>query len=63
MSHKKKTFYGNGLPYVDVSDLTGKLIVIEGTDGVGRSTQLEELKKWLEVKGFGVTTTGGPGRL
>jgi hypothetical protein len=24
MSHKKKTFYGNGLPYVDVSDLTGK---------------------------------------
>jgi dTMP kinase len=58
MSPKKKLFYGFGLPYVDTSDFTGKLIVIEGTDGVGRSTQLEELKKWLEVKGYGVITTG-----
>lgn len=58
MSPKKRMFYGFGLPYVDVSDVTGKLIVIEGTDGVGRSTQLEELKKWLEVKGYGVITTG-----
>jgi len=55
---KKKTFYGFGLPYIDVEDLHGKLIVIEGTDGVGRSTQIEELKKWLEVKGYGVATTG-----
>ncbi|HTP13529.1 MAG TPA: thymidylate kinase [Bacteroidota bacterium] len=58
MSPKKKMFYGFGLPYVDVSDVTGKLVVIEGTDGVGRSTQIEELKKWLEVKGYGVATTG-----
>ncbi len=58
MSPRKKIFYGFGLPYVDVSDLHGKLIVVEGTDGVGRSTQLEEIKKWLEVKGFGVVTTG-----
>lgn len=58
MSRKKSLFYGVGLPYVDASDLTGKLIVVEGTDGVGRSTQLEELKKWLEVKGYGVMTTG-----
>jgi dTMP kinase len=58
MSPKKKIFYGLGLPYVDVSDINGKLIVIEGTDGVGRSTQIEELKKWLEVKGYGVVTTG-----
>jgi dTMP kinase len=58
MSPKKKMFYGVGLPYVDVSDVNGKLIVIEGTDGVGRSTQIEELKKWLEVKGYGVVTTG-----
>jgi len=58
MSPKKKIFYGVGLPYVDVSDVNGKLIVIEGTDGVGRSTQIEELKKWLEVKGYGVVTTG-----
>ena len=58
MSPKKKLFYGFGLPYVDVSDSHGKLIVIEGTDGVGRSTQIEDLKKWLEVKGYGVVTTG-----
>ena len=53
-----KVFFGKGLPYIDVSELKGKLIVIEGTDGVGRSTQIEELKKWLEVKGYGVVTTG-----
>jgi dTMP kinase len=59
MSDKvKKIFYGKGLPYVDVSDIRGKLIVIEGTDGVGRSTQMEMLKQWLEIKGYGVVTTG-----
>jgi dTMP kinase len=58
MSPKQRSFSGVGLPYVDAADLHGKLIVIEGTDGVGRTTQIEELKKWLEVKGFGVVTTG-----
>ncbi len=58
MSNNRKIFFGNGLPYVDVSDLAGKLVVIEGTDGVGRSTQIEELKKWLEVQGHAVATTG-----
>lgn len=32
----------------------GKLVVIEGTDGVGRSTQTELLKHWLEIEGHGV---------
>lgn len=32
----------------------GKLIVIEGTDGVGRSTQVEMLANWLAVEGYGV---------
>ena len=54
----KKIFFGNGLPYVDTSDLSGKLIVIEGTDGVGRTSQIELLKNWLEVRGYGVMTTG-----
>ena len=58
MSDKKRTYTGVGLPYVDLSDIKGKLIVIEGTDGVGRSTQIEGLKKWLEEKGYGVITTG-----
>ncbi len=58
MSLKKRHFYGFGLPYVETEDLSGKLIVVEGTDGVGRSTQIDDIKKWLEVKGFGVVTTG-----
>lgn len=37
---------------------TGKLIVVEGTDGVGRSTQVVGIKEWLELKGYGVCTTG-----
>src|SRR5438309_528485 len=33
-------------------------ILIEGTDGVGRSTQIEDIRRWLEIKGYGVITTG-----
>ncbi len=58
MSAKRKLFFGVGLPYIDLSELKGRLIVIEGTDGVGRSTQIENLKQWLEVKGYAVATTG-----
>lgn len=35
----------------------GKLIVIEGTDGVGRSTQAELLQNWLAVEGYGAVHT------
>jgi dTMP kinase len=35
----------------------GKLIVLEGTDGVGRSTQAELLKNWLAVEGYGAILT------
>jgi dTMP kinase len=58
MSNKKKRYIGVGLPYHDTGELQGTLIVIEGTDGVGRSTQIEDIKGWLEVKGYGVVTTG-----
>jgi dTMP kinase len=37
--------------------LNGKLIVIEGADGVGRSTQIRLLKQWLETKGHAVLAT------
>lgn len=51
-------YFGDGLTYLNPSDLKGKLIAIEGTDGVGRSTHLEMLQEWLEVQGYGVITTG-----
>ncbi|MCE5237021.1 thymidylate kinase [bacterium] len=36
----------------------GRLIVLEGTDGVGRSTQITLLKRWLESSGIAVYDTG-----
>jgi dTMP kinase len=53
-----KESYGVALPDLDRSDLVGKLIVIEGTDGVGRSTQISMLKEWLEQQGHAVLDTG-----
>ena len=55
---KEARFYGRGLPYKKLGRLKGSLIVIEGTDGVGRSTQIDQLKPWLEVEGHGVVSTG-----
>lgn len=51
-------FYGAGLPKCDVNALPGHLIVVEGADGVGRSTHIELLQGWLEGHGFAVATTG-----
>jgi len=35
----------------------GRLIVVEGTDGSGKSTQMILLKKWLEAEGYPVAFT------
>ena len=51
-------FYGEGLPEIDLEELKGKLIVLEGTDGVGRSTHIGLLKQWLENHGHAVLDTG-----
>jgi dTMP kinase len=51
-------FYGAGLPKCDVSNIPGHFIVVEGADGVGRSTHIELLQGWLEGHGFAVSTTG-----
>jgi len=50
--------YGVTLPGMDLEILRGKLIVIEGTDGVGRSTEINLLKPWLEQEGHAVLVTG-----
>jgi dTMP kinase len=55
---KPGEFYGPGLPYVNIGSYPGKIIAIEGTDGVGRSTQTRLLREWLEVQGYGVVETG-----
>jgi ABC-type transport system involved in cytochrome bd biosynthesis fused ATPase/permease subunit len=39
-------YFGDGLTNLNLSDLKGKLIAIEGTDGVGRSTHIEMLQEW-----------------
>jgi dTMP kinase len=52
------SYYRTALPGVDYSELQGKLIVIEGPDAVGRSTQVRRLKPWLEEYGHAVLDTG-----
>jgi dTMP kinase len=51
-------YYAHGLPYVPLGDYPGKIIAIEGTDGVGRTTQIKLLREWLEIRGYGVVETG-----
>ena len=51
-------FYGTPLPGVKPEELSGSLIVVEGTDGSGRSTQISLLTEWLESEGFAVETMG-----
>jgi dTMP kinase len=51
-------FYGTPLPGVETEGYAGKLIVIEGTDGVGRSTHTAMLRAWLEARGHAVIDTG-----
>lgn len=55
----KLAFYGIDAIHLKESDeiLPGRLIVIEGTDGVGRSTQLRLLRPWLESSGYAVVDT------
>ncbi len=54
----KPIFYGSGFPYLSLKNLSGKLIVLEGTDGVGRSTHIHLLRQWLESEGYAVSDTG-----
>jgi dTMP kinase len=53
-----KHFYGSGIPGVKPEALTGKLIVMEGADGSGRSTQITRLVAWLEGSGHATVQVG-----
>lgn len=53
-----RRFYGYGIPRVHLDELAGKLIVVEGADGSGRSTQIARLVEWLETGGHATVQVG-----
>ena len=55
---KRRRFYGHGIPRVPLEELAGKLIVVEGADGSGRSTQIARLVDWLETSGQATVQVG-----
>ncbi len=50
--------YHNPPPRMDLSKLQGILIVIEGPDSSGRSSQISLLSNWLEQRGYAIVKTG-----
>jgi len=54
----ERRFYGHGIPKVELETLAGKLIVVEGADGSGRSTQIALLVEWLEDTGHATVQVG-----
>jgi dTMP kinase len=55
---RKRNFYGKGIPHTDPSELPGCLVVIEGADGSGRTTQGQLLRDWLGRLGYPSTEVG-----
>lgn len=53
-----KKCYATPLPGENLSNLPGKLIVIEGADGSGRSTQIHLMRDWLETNGYATAEVG-----
>ena len=53
-----RRFFGHGIPGVKLDDLAGKLIVVEGADGSGRSSQIAALVDWLETLGHATVQVG-----
>ena len=51
-------YIAHQMPYLPKVGRSGKLIVIEGTDGVGRTTQVNRLRTHLERLGYAVAETG-----
>jgi dTMP kinase len=53
-----KRFFGHGIPGTDLPKLNGKLIVVEGADGSGRTTQIQKLTAWIEGTGRATVQVG-----
>jgi len=51
-------FYGDPPPGIEGDALPGRLVVLESTDGAGRSTHVALLKEWLEAQGYAALDTG-----
>lgn len=60
-THRSRSplYYGDGISYLqNDAPLTGKLIVIEGPDASGRTSQISVIQPSLEAEGHAVVTTG-----
>ena len=53
-----KIAYGSPLAELTGGAFSGKLFVLEGADGSGRSTQIQLLSAWLEMEGYAVRHMG-----
>jgi dTMP kinase len=57
-SSRSIRYYGNGISYLQDTGIKGRLIVIEGPDASGRSTQITMITSNLEANGHAVVNTG-----
>jgi len=55
---KEKKFFERPLPELKNAKFPGRLFVIEGADGSGRSTQIAQLVEWLEGGGHATVQVG-----
>jgi dTMP kinase len=58
ISSRSIRYYGHGISYLQDTGIKGRLIVIEGPDASGRSTQITMITSHLEANGHAVVNTG-----
>jgi dTMP kinase len=58
LAERPLRFYGEGISYLKQMASKGSLIVVEGPDGSGRSSQIDLITTHLEAAGHAVITTG-----
>jgi dTMP kinase len=58
VSSRAIRYYGHGISYLEDTGIKGRLIVIEGPDASGRSTQITMITSHLEANGHAVVNTG-----